>query len=180
MAASGADAVYFAGGSDRFVLGLFRRLSHMRPDLPLVTPDAFLGFFGPAQLAGRPLGMYTTGAFLVDPQNQLPPEGRRFVREFSATQPGRAINAFVPYAAQATEVLLDAIGRSDGSRASVIRELFATRVEDGILGSFTFDANGDITPATIPVFRIEQDPDSGGRVYRLFEVLEVPSELTAG
>ena len=42
-------------------------------------------------------------------------------------------------AGQAAEVVLDAIARSDGTRASVLEELRATDVKDGILGSFRFD-----------------------------------------
>jgi len=65
------------------------------------------------------------------------------------------VEPFTPEAAQATEVLLDAIGRSDGTRASVVDELFATKVENGILGSFTFDRLGDIDPAPVGVYRFE-------------------------
>lgn len=60
--------------------------------------------------------------------------------------------------AQAAEALLAAIARSDGTRASVTEELRRLEVENGILGSFRFDANGDITPASFTVFRI-----TGGR-----------------
>ena len=40
-------------------------------------------------------------------------------------------------------------------RASVVEELFATKVENGILGSFTFDEFGDIDPAPVGVYRYE-------------------------
>ena len=56
--------------------------------------------------------------------------------------------------AQATEVLLDAIARSDGSRASVARELFRVRFSDGIVGRVAFDRNGDPTHNLIPIFRV--------------------------
>ncbi len=58
------------------------------------------------------------------------------------------------HAAQAAEVVLAAIARSDGTRASVLRELQATRVRGGILGTFRFDRNGDITPAKLAVLRV--------------------------
>ena len=57
-------------------------------------------------------------------------------------------------AAQAAEVVLAAIARSDGTRASVLRELRASRVRGGILGTFRFDGNGDITPAKLTVLRV--------------------------
>ena len=47
-----------------------------------------------------------------------------------------------------------AIGRSDGTRASVLRELRATRVDDGPLGSFRFDRYGDMTPAPVTILRV--------------------------
>ena len=73
--------------------------------------------------------------------------------------------------AQATEVLLDAIGRSDGTRASVVDELFATKVENGILGSFTFDRFGDLDPASVGVYRIEK-----GQLL-LYSVVSTPARL---
>jgi ABC-type branched-subunit amino acid transport system substrate-binding protein len=113
----------------------------------------------------------------------LGPAGRDFLRTFAATQPGGAVpfNAFILEAAQATEALLDAIGRSDGTRASVLRELRGLQIENGILGTFGFDENGDMTPATISVFRItgkrEADaPDFyGGADFD--RLVRVPPEL---
>ena len=47
------------------------------------------------------------------------------------------------YAGQAAEVMLDAIAASDGTRQSILEQLFATSVTDGIVGSFHFNENGD-------------------------------------
>ncbi len=55
---------------------------------------------------------------------------------------------------QAAEALLAAIVRSDGTRASVTEELRGLELENGILGTFRFDRNGDITPASFTVFRV--------------------------
>jgi hypothetical protein len=63
--------------------------------------------------------------------DRLSPAGRRFVRTFAVAQPGAEIQPSAVYAAQATEVLLDAIARSDGTRASVIHKLFETNVKGG-------------------------------------------------
>jgi ABC-type branched-subunit amino acid transport system substrate-binding protein len=85
----------------------------------------------------------------------MPPGGKRFARDFGrapVVEPGQ-LGAYE--AAQAAEVLLDAIARSDATRDSVVEELFATKVEDGILGSFSFDRYGDIVPAPVGIYRIE-------------------------
>lgn len=58
-------------------------------------------------------------------------------------------------------MLLDAIASSDGTRAGVLDRLFATRVEDGLLGSFTFDANGDVSLNPVSIYRVEED--TGGK-----------------
>jgi branched-chain amino acid transport system substrate-binding protein len=89
------------------------------------------------------------------------------VERFGETQPGVAIEPAAVYAAQATEVLLDAIARSDGTRESVLEELFATRVRDGLLGSFGFDENGDITESPVTILRVVR---GGGRSNRILSV----------
>ena len=43
---------------------------------------------------------------------------------------------------------MDAIAASDGSRADVIAKMFASEVTDGLLGSFTFNENGDPVDAS--------------------------------
>ncbi len=53
---------------------------------------------------------------------------------------------YAVYQAQAAQIMLGAIARSDGTRASVVREMFRTRVNNGIMGTFRFDRNGDIVP----------------------------------
>ncbi len=59
------------------------------------------------------------------------------------------------YAAQAAELLLAAIARSDGTRSSVASRLLATRAQDGILGDLRFDQNGDIVPSPITIVRVK-------------------------
>jgi branched-chain amino acid transport system substrate-binding protein len=88
------------------------------------------------------------------PLQRLPPAGRRFVREFGASQPGASVSAEAVYAAAATEVLLDAIARSDGSRASVTRALLATDLRSGLTGDVRFDRDGDVRPSPFYVFRL--------------------------
>jgi branched-chain amino acid transport system substrate-binding protein len=127
-------------------------------------------------------GMYVTSTARA--KESLGPAGRRFLREFAATQPGGAVpfGAFIPEAAQATEALLEAIERSDGTRASVLRELRGLEIEDGILGSFSFDDNGDMTPAAISIFRVTGKgrnadvPDFGGGAD-FDRLVRVPPEL---
>ena len=50
--------------------------------------------------------------------------------------------------------MLDAIGASDGSRSDVISKMFASDVQNGLLGSFKFNANGDPQEASGAVVAI--------------------------
>ena len=83
----------------------------------------------------------------------LPPAGKRFLQDLKA-RTGKPSQFYTAYAAQSAEILLDAIARSDGTRASVTKELFKTRVENGILGDIRFDKNGDPVEAPITIWRI--------------------------
>jgi branched-chain amino acid transport system substrate-binding protein len=75
---------------------------------------------------------------------------------------------YTVHVAQAADAVLDAIAASDGSRASVTEEMLRLRVRDGIIGDFTFDANGDVTPPLVSVYRI-----TDGQT-KLFDVVENP------
>jgi ABC-type branched-subunit amino acid transport system substrate-binding protein len=153
VAATRPQAVYLAGltqvNAKRLMLDLRTALG---PGVTFIAPDSFAAD-DIAQALGRVGdGMrVTTPGF---PPEALPAAGQRFVREFGASRVEPRL--FTPEAAQATEVLLDAIARSDGTRASVVRELFRTRVENGILGAFSFDGNGDVVPRPVGVYRFDR------------------------
>jgi ABC-type branched-subunit amino acid transport system substrate-binding protein len=49
---------------------------------------------------------------------------------------------------------MDAIARSDGSRASVARALLATRLQDGAVGPVAFDSRGDLSSPPVALLRL--------------------------
>jgi branched-chain amino acid transport system substrate-binding protein len=158
VAAARPDVVYLAGltqlNANTLVEDLRAELSR---SVELVGPDSFAALDIAQGLGPAGEGMFVTVPGI--PHDLLPPAGERFVREFGGPaniDPG-ALGA--PEAAQSAEVLLDAIARSDGTRASVVEELFATKTKNAILGSFSFDRFGDIDPAPVGVYRFE-----GGRI----------------
>jgi ABC-type branched-subunit amino acid transport system substrate-binding protein len=79
----------------------------------------------------------------------------RFVRSLSAALGGQRPEPSAVYAAQAMEVVLDAIARSDGTRGSVLTALFQTRIRDGLVGSVSFDRNGDVQDSPVTILRVE-------------------------
>jgi branched-chain amino acid transport system substrate-binding protein len=183
IAQSGAEGVFLAGylffNGGKLVKDLRARLG---PDFVIMAGDAFIPVSDLLRDAGADaLGMYLSSTFAA--ATQLSPAGREFVREFAPTQPDGSIRPFVLESAQAAEILIEAIARSDGSRASVLRELRKIEVSGGILGSFRFDANGDKTPASISIYQVtgkksrrtEVAADLRGAVVD--RVVSIPSEL---
>ena len=108
----------------------------------------------------------------------LPPD-ERLTNELGET----ANEDFVLQAAQAAEVVLKTIARSDGSRASVLQELRAVEVKDGLLGDFQFDRYGDITPPKLTVLRVTGRTPPGQRLPAWYSgatidrVVTVPARL---
>ncbi len=174
VAAAAAQA-----GADGVFLGIedypttVRLLSVLRarlgPDVQLLAPESF----GPATalLAGAAAeGMTLTqpGPLTAD----LPPSGKRFVASFTERF-GAEPTRYAVSAAQAVDLLLDAIARSDGSRASVTRNLFGTRASDRIFRNFWIMPTGDSTLNAVAVYRI-----SKGKLTP-FETVLVPDALVA-
>jgi ABC-type branched-subunit amino acid transport system substrate-binding protein len=124
------------------------------PRVALVAPDGFAVPDDLVQLAGPGArGLYVSTYGL--PNSHLPPRGRLFLDAFGAaegTGPGPDFAA--AYGAQGAELLLDAIARSDGTRASVLSELRRTNVKNGLLGKISFDRNGDLEQAPFTFSRV--------------------------
>lgn len=95
------------------------------------TPNAKDAFFS---VAGVGIDKYTG-------------EAKTFIDDFKKTIPGKSVDPYAILGAQAARVLLDAIAASDGTRASVIEEVFKTKIDNGLIGSFEINENGDITGA---------------------------------
>jgi hypothetical protein len=70
--------------------------------------------------------VFTATSDLPHANLDLTPAAERVINDF-----GRADDGFVLEAARSAELVLDAIARSDGTRASVLEELKASRVKDG-------------------------------------------------
>ncbi len=140
-------------GSAALVRGLRAALG---PDVAISAPD---GFVRPTSSRQHPRQTRREGLYVTNygiPNDRLPPRGRQLLRAFAAANggdPGPDLGA--AYGAQAAEILLDAIARSDGTRRSVLDEVSRTVVTKGILGSVGWDAQGDLLEAPITVFRVQ-------------------------
>jgi DNA-binding SARP family transcriptional activator/ABC-type branched-subunit amino acid transport system substrate-binding protein len=163
VASSGAQAVYLGGLVDTNAGRVIRDLrSELGPSVTLLGPSGLSPIPLLVKKSRRAaIGMYVSFAGILT--EGLPPAGARWARRFGATQHGAQVGPEAIYTAEAAEVLLDAIARSDGTRGSVLVELFRTNVRDGLLGSFGFDPNGDISESPVTILRVRR-PGVSNRV----------------
>jgi branched-chain amino acid transport system substrate-binding protein len=156
--------VYLAGPTQANAKRLLEELrGALGSSATLTAPDAFASVAADLGPAGEGLLVSVGGV----PTELLPPEGKEFLRAFGRPAFAARGSLGAPEAAQAAGVLLDAIGRSDGTRSSVVDELFRTKVTRGILGTFGFDRNGDIVPAPVGILRFHDGAVIVERVVRV-------------
>jgi branched-chain amino acid transport system substrate-binding protein len=152
--AKGADSVFLGGliceNGGKLVKDL---RSVLGPKVTILAPDGFTPISAVVAGAGTDANlMYVSVA--GQPNSNLPQAGKTFVKDFGATQAGGNVDPYSSYAAQAVQVLLSAIEKSDGTRAAVATNLLHTNVTNGILGNFTINSNGDTSNNPVTMYKI--------------------------
>ena len=142
---TGADAVFLGGLIDENGAKVIKdKVATLGPNdgkVKLFAPDGFTTQQTIDEAGTAAAGMFMSVAGV--PIDQFKGAGAEFAAAFKPTLGGKPIDPYAIYGAQAAQVMLDAIAASDGSRASVIEQLFNTKVTDGFLGSFEINENGD-------------------------------------
>jgi branched-chain amino acid transport system substrate-binding protein len=142
---TGADAVFLGGLIDengaKVIKDKVATLGANDGKVKLFAPDGFTTQQTIDEAGTAAAGMYMSVAGV--PIDDFKGAGAEFAAAFKPTLGGKPIDPYAIYGAQAAQVMLDAIAASDGSRASVIEQLFNTKVTDGFLGSFEINENGD-------------------------------------
>jgi branched-chain amino acid transport system substrate-binding protein len=148
------DAVFVGGlvdeNSGQLINDKVAVLGPNNGDVKLFLPDGFAtdAVFKPAEggttkardafftVAGAPVDDYTG-------------KGGEFARRFQQdVLGGDPVDPYAILAVQAMDVVLTAIENSDGTRGDVIAKTFETKVEDGYIGGFEINENGDVTGAS--------------------------------
>ncbi len=146
---TGADAVFLGGLIDengaKVIKDKVATLGANDGKVKLLAPDGFTTQQTIDESGKAAAGMFMSVAGV--PIDEFKGKGAQFARDFKKTLGGKPIDPYAIYGAQATDILLDAIAKSDGTRASVIKNLFATKVSNGYLGTFSINENGDPSEA---------------------------------
>ena len=167
---SRADGVFVGGYLTAASGQLLRTIRQaIGPSAPILTPDGFYSdrLADAAGAAAEGIYISTVGI----PPEKLGRAGTKFARRLQTATGSRPLSYGI-YAAQAAQVMLDAVARSDGTRASVTRELFRTKVHGGLIGDFAITPTGDTTASAIAIYSV-----SGGE-RRVDRVISPPPSLT--
>jgi branched-chain amino acid transport system substrate-binding protein len=118
----------------------------------IMLPDGFT----PASATIKEAGAAAQGATISVaglPNSALKGAGKTFVKNF--TKAVGVPDPYSVYAAQATEVMLAAIGQSNGTRGDVAKQLFKVNLKNSILGNVAFNANGDVTSNPVTIYKVK-------------------------
>jgi branched-chain amino acid transport system substrate-binding protein len=168
---SGAQGVFLGGLICENGGKLIKDLRAGAPNVKILAPDGFTPISADVQQSsGKAEGMTVSVAGL--PNEKLPPAGQAFVKAFAKANGGKQPDPYSVYAAAAAQVFLNAIGKSDGSRASVTDEMFKVKTST-VLGNIAFNANGDVTSNPVTIYKIK-----GGK-STTFKVIVPSNSLVA-
>jgi branched-chain amino acid transport system substrate-binding protein len=150
----GADAVFLGGliceNGGKLVKDLRAGLGS---GVKIMAPDGFTPISAVVDGAGAGAANGMTVSVAGLPNKALKGQGKAFLKAF-----GKVVkkdpDPYSVYAAQAAEVMYQAIAKSDGSRAAIASNLFKTNIKNGILGTFRINANGDTTSNPVTIYKV--------------------------
>ena len=142
---TGADAVFLGGLIDengaQVIKAKVAVLGANDGKVKLLAPDGFATQQTIDEAGTAAAGMFMSVAGV--PIDEFKGAGAEFAEAFKPRLGGKEIDPYAIYGAQAAKIMIDAIGRSDGTRASVLEEMFNASVTDDLLGTFEINENGD-------------------------------------
>jgi branched-chain amino acid transport system substrate-binding protein len=167
------DGVYLSGFAFLHGTAVLKELRAKLPAKTLVfAPDGFADWGEDLSEAGNAAdNLYFTLAMV--PPTAAGALGKQILQK-TGPEPDKDEQYGALYGAAAGELMLDAIGASDGTRRSVVTQLFSSSTRRSIIGRFGFDRNGDPTVGATTVFQIR------GKTATTAEVLYPHSRAAEG
>ncbi len=154
FAASGADAMFFAGSSVPAAAQLFRAAAAARPGVKLFAPSALADPGLAASLGSSRLNLFVSSPGFLP--KGLTAAGRAFVRAFvSAYHHVPVPQAIFGY--EAMSALLDVIregGSSAGDRGLLVHDFLSIKNRASAVGTYSMDGAGDTSLTTFVFERL--------------------------
>jgi branched-chain amino acid transport system substrate-binding protein len=135
----------------------------------IMMPDGFTPVSATVQQAGNAAEGATVSVAGL-PNTALKGAGKAFVKAFTKAD-HKAPDPYSVYAAQAAEVVVQAIKQSNGTRADIAKQLFKVKLAGSILGNVSFNSNGDVQSNPVTIYKVK-----GGKSTTL-KVIVPPTAL---
>jgi branched-chain amino acid transport system substrate-binding protein len=154
IAETGAEAVFFSGGTQPGVVALWRELHQAAPHMRLLGGSTMVN----TQFTAA-IGAAGTSTMLTTPVLETalyPPAGRRVLAQYAHTF-HEVPTPYALYGYEAMSVVLAAIRaarRHGNDRQAVIERLLATRDRESVLGTYSVNADGETSFTRYGVDRI--------------------------
>jgi branched-chain amino acid transport system substrate-binding protein len=174
IAAADPDAIYFGGIIENNAAQLVKDkvgAGMSNQEVTFVGPDGIFVDTLITQGGNSVEGIYTS--FGGIPPEKLGSAGQDFIDKYEQNYDD-AVQPYTAYAYEAANVMLDAIERASKDaggdvpdRKAVIEQVFATQDYQGVLGTWSFDNEGDTSLTKLSIQEIEDGE------FRLNRVLDV-------
>lgn len=164
VAAAGPDFIYYGGTSSNNIPLARKAMKSAGLDIPLMGGDGiqdaeYLNVAGPDAV-----GSYSTVAAV---NVETLEEAKQFIADYNAAGFKEPLGAYSGPGYEVANIAIDAITRaSEPSRDAVCEALRNTKDFKGVLGTTSFDENGDTTNKVISFYRA--DNDASGKLAWVF------------
>ena len=153
------DAIYFGGIIENNAGQLIKDkvgAGMSNDDVLFIGPDGIFVDTFISQAGNAAEGAYVTFGGL--PESELSAKGKQFVQDYES-QHDDEVQPYTAYAYEAANVMLDAIERAskegEVTREAVLQQIFATEDFNGVLGTWSFDEDGDTTLTELSIQQVE-------------------------
>jgi branched-chain amino acid transport system substrate-binding protein len=174
IAAADPDAIYFGGIIENNAAQIIKDkvgAGMSNQEVLFVGPDGIFVDTLISQGGDAVEGTYTS--FGGIPPEKLGSAGQEFIDKYEQTYDD-VVQPYTAYAYEAANVMLDAIERASKDaggdvpdRKAVVEQVFATQDYQGVLGTWSFDNDGDTTLTKLSIQEIE---DGEFRLNRILDV----------
>jgi len=159
---AGADCFLFSGVTANGAVQLFKDVGAAVPNAKLYGPDGVCesGFTNPKK-KGIPTALgkrFTCSVATLDLKSI--PGGPQFVSAYAKAYGDKNPDPYAIYGYEAMKLGLDTVkglGDKGGDKAAVLAALFATKNRKSVLGTYSFDKNGDTSLTDYGIYKVGPD-----------------------
>jgi branched-chain amino acid transport system substrate-binding protein len=160
--ADGADCFLFTGVTANGAVQLYKDVGAALPNAKLYGPDGNCesGFTNPSK-KGIPKALGARFQCTVATLNlKSYPGGADFLKAFQAKYGNASPDPYAIYGYEGMKLFLDTIkglGDKGNDKSAVLQALFNTKDRSSVLGTYSFDKNGDTTLTDYGIYKVGSD-----------------------